>query len=81
LYRSRDSPCPRILEKEGISISLYPNPSLGEFHIKISTDKKATFTAKLFYLTGKMVEDLSPGFYFLWIESGGRSATKKVIIR
>jgi len=88
-------------EKVGITMKLYPNPSSGEFRIEISMEEKGTLTAKLFDMTGKMVqdlsdevkegsmmysgdirlEDLSSGIYFLRVESRGKSATKKVIIR
>ena len=88
-------------EKVGITMKLYPNPSSGEFRIEISMEEKGTLTAKLFDMTGKMVqdlsdevkegsmmysgdirlEDLSSGIYFLRVESKGKSATKKVIIR
>lgn len=87
--------------KEWITMKLFPNPSSGEFRIEINMEEKATLTAKLFDMTGKMVENLSDriqegnsmytgdirleglssGIYFLRIESKGKSATKKVIIR
>lgn len=88
-------------KKESINIKLYPNPSMGEFRIEISMEEKGVLTAKLYDMTGKMIEDLSDkvregskvysgdirlenlssGIYFLKIESQGKSATKKVIIR
>lgn len=87
--------------KKSISVNLYPNPSNGEFRIEMNVKEKGKLTAKLFDMTGKLIEDLSgqlshelgkvsgdirmkdlsPGIYFLRVESGGRSGSKKIMIR
>ena len=89
------------MTKESITLSLYPNPSNGEFRIEMDLESKVELRVKLFDLTGKLVEDLSgelssesgkvtadiklkdtnPGIYFLRVESGKRSGTKKIVIR
>lgn len=87
--------------KKSITVKLYPNPSNGEFRIEMNVEEKGKPTAKLFDMTGKLVEDLSgqlshelgkvsgdirmkdliPGIYFLRVEIGGRSGSKKIMIR
>jgi len=89
------------MTKESITLSLYPNPSNGEFRIEMDLESKVELQVKLFDMTGKLVEDLSgelssesgkvtadiklkvtnPGIYFLRVESGKRSGTKKIVIR
>lgn len=87
--------------KKSITVNLYPNPSNGEFRIEMNVEEEGKLTAKLFDMTGKLVEDLSgqlshelgkvsgdirmtdlsPGIYFLRLEIGGRSGSKKIMIR
>ncbi len=87
--------------QKNITMNLFPNPSNGEFRVEMELAEKHLLTAKLFDMTGKMVEDLSveltqepgkvtgdislkevtPGIYFLRVESGDRSGAKKIVIR
>lgn len=45
--------------QKNIAVKLYPNPSNGEFKIEVIRDGKGAVTAKLFDMTGQLVEDLS----------------------
>ena len=45
--------------KKSIVMSLYPNPSNGEFRIEMDLESKVGLRVKLFDMTGKLVEDLS----------------------
>ena len=47
------------LTKKSITLTLYPNPSDGEFRVEMNLEEKGVITAKLFDMTGKLVEDLS----------------------
>ena len=55
------------MTKKSIALSLYPNPSNGEFRIEIDLESKVELRVKLFDMTGKLVEDLSGELSF---ESG-----------
>jgi hypothetical protein len=46
-------------KQKSIAVKLYPNPSDGEFKIEVIRDGKGAVTAKLFDMTGQLVEDLS----------------------
>jgi len=58
-----------------ISLNLYPNPSDGEFRVEMNPGDNGALTAKLFDVTGKLVEDLSGEMNF---ESGTVSADIKL---
>ena len=47
------------MTKKSIVLSLYPNPSNGEFRIEMDLESKEELRVKLFDMTGKLVEDLS----------------------
>ena len=47
------------MTKKSITLSLYPNPSNGEFRIEMDLESKEELRVKLFDMTGKLVEDLS----------------------
>ena len=47
------------MTKKSIVMSLYPNPSNGEFRIEMDLESKKELRVKLFDMTGKLVEDLS----------------------
>ncbi len=87
--------------EKSITMNLYPNPSNGEFRIEMNVKEKGKLTARLFDMTGKLIEDLSeqlsldlgrvsgdiklkdlsPGIYFLRVEIGGLTGSKKIMIR
>jgi hypothetical protein len=84
-----------------VDIRVYPNPSDGNFHVEIRTERKVPITAEIYDMTGKLVSDLSdrmeqeemklkadihleddpPGIYFLRVESGKATVTRKIVIR
>lgn len=45
--------------KESSSVNLFPNPSDGVFKIEIELETKAKVTAKIFDMTGKLLEDVT----------------------
>ncbi len=51
-------------QQESITVKLFPNPSSGEFRIEVNLEEKGVVMAKLFDMTGKLVEDLSAELKF-----------------
>lgn len=82
-------------------MKIFPNPSDGRFQLNLEYVGKEKITAKVFDITGKLIQDISEdlvvgdssitanvdltaprtGIYFLRIEIGISTLTKKIIIR
>jgi len=45
-------------EKEN-SLKVFPNPSKGEFKVEVNIETEGAVSAKIFDMTGKLVEDIS----------------------
>ena len=82
-------------------MKIFPNPSDGRFQLNLEYVGQKKMTAKVFDITGKLIQDISDelvlgdssvsadvdlraprtGIYFLRIEIGRSTLTKKIIIR
>ena len=45
--------------KQEVQLKVFPNPSKGEFKVEVNLEVEGTVSAKIFDMTGKLVEDIS----------------------